>query len=179
MARTPTAARRERRRFHRDLSPASPLTESNRRPFPYHGNALPTELRGRSPLTSTPPPAPSRRALTRLHSGAGACQIACSLILLAPNDPGLVEPARGRVLWCCARYRIRTYVACAADLQSAPFGRSGNLASCLPQSFGPAESNAGNITSGRAPEHKCPVQAVLFCRFGPMLREWVHRRGYA
>ena len=26
----------------------SPLTESNCRPFPYHGNALPTELRGRS-----------------------------------------------------------------------------------------------------------------------------------
>ena len=25
----------------------SPLTESNCRPFPYHGNALPTELRGR------------------------------------------------------------------------------------------------------------------------------------
>lgn len=26
----------------------SPLSESNRRPFPYHGNALPTELRGPS-----------------------------------------------------------------------------------------------------------------------------------
>src|SRR5690348_8503247 len=25
----------------------SPLTESNRRPSPYHGDALPTELRGR------------------------------------------------------------------------------------------------------------------------------------
>ena len=28
--------------------PASPLTDSNRRPLPYHGSALPTELRGRS-----------------------------------------------------------------------------------------------------------------------------------
>src|SRR5713226_6772048 len=26
----------------------SPLTDSNRRPLPYHGSALPTELRGRS-----------------------------------------------------------------------------------------------------------------------------------
>src|SRR5512132_3954045 len=26
--------------------PGSPLTESNRRPSPYHGDALPTELRG-------------------------------------------------------------------------------------------------------------------------------------
>jgi hypothetical protein len=29
------------------LSTWSPLTESNRRPSPYHGDALPTELRGR------------------------------------------------------------------------------------------------------------------------------------
>src|SRR6185295_13566122 len=28
--------------------PKSPLTDSNRRPPPYHGGALPTELRGRS-----------------------------------------------------------------------------------------------------------------------------------
>ncbi len=30
----------------------SPLTESNCRPFPYHGNALPTELRGRGDKVS-------------------------------------------------------------------------------------------------------------------------------
>ena len=29
-------------------APPSPLTDSNRRPLPYHGSALPTELRGRS-----------------------------------------------------------------------------------------------------------------------------------
>src|SRR2546423_14305057 len=34
--------------FHR-----SPLTDSNRRPPPYHGGALPTELRGRA-LDSSP-----------------------------------------------------------------------------------------------------------------------------
>ena len=34
----------------------SPLTDSNRRPLPYHGSALPTELRGHDPesLASTP-----------------------------------------------------------------------------------------------------------------------------
>ena len=31
----------------------SPLTESNRRPSPYHGDALPTELRGREPDENT------------------------------------------------------------------------------------------------------------------------------
>jgi L-amino acid N-acyltransferase len=30
-------------------APASPLTDSNRRPLPYHGSALPTELRGQGP----------------------------------------------------------------------------------------------------------------------------------
>src|SRR5262245_19462495 len=30
---------------------ASPLPDSNRRPLPYHGSALPTELRGRRPPT--------------------------------------------------------------------------------------------------------------------------------
>src|SRR5450631_4663302 len=42
----------------------SPVTESNRRPSPYHGDALPTELTGRvfSCLTwaSAPPGAPLR-----------------------------------------------------------------------------------------------------------------------
>jgi hypothetical protein len=31
---------------HNDMFTASPVSESNRRPFPYHGNALPTELKG-------------------------------------------------------------------------------------------------------------------------------------
>src|SRR3712207_5820429 len=30
------------------LVPTSPFTESNRRPSPYHGDALPTELKGRA-----------------------------------------------------------------------------------------------------------------------------------
>jgi hypothetical protein len=40
----------QRSRFHVRIRPLtwSPLTESNRRPSPYHGDALPTELRGRS-----------------------------------------------------------------------------------------------------------------------------------
>src|SRR4051812_37397584 len=54
---------------------SSPFTESNRRPSPYHGDALPTELKGRSrgrayyPLgtvggTATPP---TIRLTTRLR----------------------------------------------------------------------------------------------------------------
>src|SRR3954464_11577964 len=34
-------------------NPQSPLTESNRRPSPYHGDALPTELRGHEPDEDT------------------------------------------------------------------------------------------------------------------------------
>src|SRR4051794_32512288 len=34
---------------------SSPFTESNRRPSPYHGDALPTELKGRSPKVSLQP----------------------------------------------------------------------------------------------------------------------------
>ncbi len=41
-----------RRQGPRDLRgfPKSPLSDSNRRPLPYHGSALPTELRGRKCL---------------------------------------------------------------------------------------------------------------------------------
>src|SRR5215207_4548434 len=39
----------------------SPFTESNRRPSPYHGDALPTELKGRAREPSETLPAPSGR----------------------------------------------------------------------------------------------------------------------
>jgi integrase len=35
-------------------NPGSPLPDSNRRPLPYHGSALPTELRGRRPAECRP-----------------------------------------------------------------------------------------------------------------------------
>jgi hypothetical protein len=38
-----------------DLGKWSPLTESNRRPSPYHGDALPTELRGHGGLRPARP----------------------------------------------------------------------------------------------------------------------------
>src|SRR3954454_3600436 len=44
----PTELLRHVRRARRP-APASPLTESNRRPLPYHGSALPSELRGQGP----------------------------------------------------------------------------------------------------------------------------------
>src|SRR5215831_9436172 len=43
----PTELLRRAERARRPV-PASPLTDLNRRPLPYHGSALPTELRGRS-----------------------------------------------------------------------------------------------------------------------------------
>src|SRR5215212_9310848 len=43
----------------------SPLTESNRRPSPYHGDALPTELRGREPDEDTCSPGAGGTALDR------------------------------------------------------------------------------------------------------------------
>ncbi|CAI7975643.1 hypothetical protein FRAHR75_10076 [Frankia sp. Hr75.2] len=69
----------------------SPFTESNRRPSPYHGDALPTELKGRARagltlhdsgdfVAGTPPhfrPAPTVR-LARIHARparpAGTCR---------------------------------------------------------------------------------------------------------
>src|ERR1039457_5306356 len=54
--------------FEKASQSGSPLTESNRRPSPYHGDALPTELRGRilSCLTwGSRPRAPN----SGLHSG--------------------------------------------------------------------------------------------------------------
>ena len=42
----------------------SPLSESNRRPFPYHGNALPTELRGRLRRTGA-----ANSSSDEMHSG--------------------------------------------------------------------------------------------------------------
>ncbi len=57
----------------RAATPAlSPLSESNRRPFPYHGNALPTELRGRVPFGGgdkgdrTPDPLLAKQVLYQL-----------------------------------------------------------------------------------------------------------------
>ena len=42
----------------------SPLTDSNRRPPPYHGGALPTELRGRDPDCSPARTSAGRRIRT-------------------------------------------------------------------------------------------------------------------
>ena len=41
--------------------------------------------------------------------------------------PGLRFRSSGGHTYWCGRSRIRTWVACATDLQSAPIGRSGNL----------------------------------------------------
>src|SRR5690606_12637837 len=62
------------------LQQLSPLTESNRRPSPYHGDALPTELRGRA----TPA---AFAALVRVHGPPGPVK---------PGYPPARRPAVGR-----------------------------------------------------------------------------------
>jgi hypothetical protein len=51
----------------------SPLTESNRRPSPYHGDALPTELRGRvfsCPSRASAPPGAPLRSCTPVYGSS-------------------------------------------------------------------------------------------------------------
>src|SRR5256714_11285470 len=55
----------------------SPLTESNRRPSPYHGDALPTELRGRAPAGYRGPFDRSRAGTVTRGGGWGRTHLAC------------------------------------------------------------------------------------------------------
>src|ERR1700745_1820992 len=76
---------------------ASPLTESNRRPSPYHGDALPTELRGRSRRICRPA-RPGATGHDRLgehtrHEIAAARDYHCRRTALTD---GLCDLARGR-----------------------------------------------------------------------------------
>src|SRR5690606_12058542 len=50
----------------------SPFTESNRRPSPYHGDALPTELKGRALARAPETLQPARRGL---YSGGSTEQL--------------------------------------------------------------------------------------------------------
>ena len=150
----------------------SPLTESNRRPFPYHGNALPTELRGRSLETNF---AVFQSTLLRSVEASHSLtqfiintQIGRSTIVFPPfkgtlgvicqkGDADEILEGFPQVQYSLPEYTttIRTHghaskrkphavirvgfdtvpgrrfellKAMPADLQSAPFGRSGNLA---------------------------------------------------
>src|SRR3954463_12620342 len=63
----------------------SPLTESNRRPSPYHGDALPTELRG-------------RRTGRRLQDRAGRSERDIRLLQQELPLPGVARQARRRAV---------------------------------------------------------------------------------
>ncbi len=70
------------------INEQSPLTESNCRPFPYHGNALPTELRGLSfPYRNWTAfrSARSVEALRRLTRSHERTQICISTRLFPPS----------------------------------------------------------------------------------------------
>src|SRR5213080_4187405 len=69
--------------------PWSPLTESNRRPSPYHGDALPTELRGPALPTLETHPGKSTQPLYRSRTWLGV-SIGCG----ARRDLGRLRGVR-------------------------------------------------------------------------------------
>jgi L-amino acid N-acyltransferase YncA len=65
----------------------SPLWESNPRPFPYHGNALPTELRGRDPRS------PSRLVMLSAQKSHAPRPSTTSFVSVSfPLEPAHLEP---------------------------------------------------------------------------------------
>src|SRR5690606_26968196 len=90
---------REKRGTRRDPR-ASPLSESNRRHQPYHGCALPTELRGRVRLADPGRRAYSRRPLARQPGtgpgrvGARRAPAAGPAALPPPGRPGRLPGGR-------------------------------------------------------------------------------------
>src|SRR3954465_6274373 len=97
----------------------SPLTESNRRPSPYHGDALPTELRGREPDEDTGPRGLGTNRLRPPAAGAPGAGVPHARRPPAESSAG----GRRRV----AGEGFEPSKAKPTDLQSAPIGRSGNL----------------------------------------------------
>ena len=77
---------------------ASPLTDSNRRPPPYHGGALPTELRGRGVTVAARTAVGRRRG--RLPKGAGGRR-------LRPPGRWLGLPVRGDGIGLGGRLDLR------------------------------------------------------------------------
>jgi hypothetical protein len=101
----------------------SPRPDSNRRPHPYQGCALPTELRGRVNGSAEGPSTWSgRRGSNSRHSAWKADALPTELL---PRTKGFATSSHERA--GSGWGRIRTYEArCAADLQSAPFGQLGH-----------------------------------------------------
>ena len=114
-------------------------------------------------MTSVRRPIPRRRGRPRRRPGCSADRAGSAGRPgrsagppAATRDPKL-EPQRrkkkprprfrssGAYSLAGGRSRIRTWVACATDLQSAPIGRSGNL----PLVIGPLRGDLGKITSWR------------------------------
>ena len=110
--------------FETGLRAGSPLTESNRRPSPYHGDALPTELRGPAwaltlpvhPAASNPqanqPPAASQHRAGE-HTRKRTYRVAPSAPPPGPASPA--SPARLRGHLGARRPRVnsrRPAIAC-------------------------------------------------------------------
>src|SRR3954452_784153 len=69
----------------------SPFTESNRRPSPYHGDALPTELKGRARRAVADSTAP---ATTASHGGRPAGQVRTKNLRCVAPGAALRTPVR-------------------------------------------------------------------------------------
>ena len=76
---------------------SSPLPDSNRRPLPYHGSALPTELRGRSPDSSERQAPSAQRCRTSSPSADPPVVISAGVTLKRGAGVGTVVPS------CCTK----------------------------------------------------------------------------
>src|SRR3954469_22540008 len=74
------------------VDPTSPFTESNRRPSPYHGDALPTELKGRCSGAEGTLPSRSRRPADPPRTVRIDCN---SRVVTDWNGPATRLPGRG------------------------------------------------------------------------------------
>ncbi len=116
----------------------SPLTDSNRRPPPYHGGALPTELRGRSVQSSDGFP---RRSLAR---SARSSPSRSRLLSLRPPS---LPPSRAcaapmpSALECSTTPRAPTSARSACSAVISPFSRRRSTSLCSGGSLPSPESS--------------------------------------
>ena len=135
---------------------ASPRRESNPRPLPYQGSALPTELHGPNFISRPGTAAHRRRAIvTAYGAGNGIRTRDPELGRLAlyqlsysrPHGAPKKESPRSDYWWRGEDSNLRRHKP--ADLQSAPFGHSGTspLPNSKPEPIGGFEPSTFRIVN--------------------------------
>ena len=126
-------------------APTSPLTDLNRRPLPYHGSALPTELRGRSPTSLARRHARTGGWVAYRHARAGAPHV--------PNPPRRAPRRR-----CAAR-----------DLQRRGARIDGDVRSSAPDARRAARRGSTSIRAGtrRSSPIDATARSVGFASLSP------------